>query len=114
MSDISWWMRYLAEKIARLANREDNCKGRFWEGRFRAQLILDEASLLACMAYVDLNPIRAAISQDIKTCDFTGAKDRHDDILAADRIKRSRKSNKIKFCERRGNGLKSGCLVPSK
>jgi hypothetical protein len=42
--------------------------------------LLDEASLLACAAYVDLNPVRAAIADTPDTSEYTGAKDRIDDL----------------------------------
>jgi hypothetical protein len=76
LSDISWFMRALAEPIARMANRQDDCTGRFWEGRFKAQRIVDEAGLLACSMYVDLNPIRAALAQSIEQATHTSAHDR--------------------------------------
>ncbi|MDE2406609.1 MAG: hypothetical protein KGL91_01960 [Xanthomonadaceae bacterium] len=71
LSDLSWFMKCLAEPIARSANAEDGCKGRFWEGRFKAQRLCDERALLAAMAYVDLNPVRAGMARALATSDYT-------------------------------------------
>ena len=51
-------------------------KGRFWEGRFKSQALLDEQAIISVMAYVDLNPVRACMADDLPRSDFTSVQRR--------------------------------------
>jgi hypothetical protein len=76
LSSLSWLMGRLNEYVARAANKEDEVKGRFWESRFKCQVLLDEAAIAGCMVYVDLNPMRAGLAEALEESDFTSIQER--------------------------------------
>jgi len=76
LGSLSMFMKYLKQPIAYLANKEDHCSGHFFEGRFYSGALLDESAVLASMAYVDLNPVRANIVRDIADYEAASGADR--------------------------------------
>ena len=76
LSSLSWFMGRVNEYMARTANKEDEVKGRFWESRFKCQALLDEAAMVACMVYVDLNPIRAGRAGTPEGSEYTSIRER--------------------------------------
>ncbi len=76
LGSLSWLMRAINEPIAKRSNAEDFCKGHFFESRFKSQALLDEAAALTCMAYVDLNPIRACMTNKLEESEYTSIQHR--------------------------------------
>lgn len=71
LGSLSCFMQHLKQPIAWRANREDECRGHFFEARFYSGALLSEDSVIAAMAYVDLNPVRAKIARSIEQCENT-------------------------------------------
>ena len=66
LGSMSDFMKHLKQPIARRANLEDDCTGHFFDQRFYSGALLTEAALVAAMAYVDLNPVRAKLAKRIE------------------------------------------------
>jgi hypothetical protein len=87
LQSLSWFMKCLKEPLSRLANRQDQTRGAFFEGRFKSVAILDEESLLATCACIDLNPVAAGVAQVPETSEHTSIKQRVDHVKAQRRVK---------------------------
>ncbi|WP_246439062.1 hypothetical protein [Teredinibacter franksiae] len=57
-----------------MANAEDHCRGRFLDDRLTIQTLLDEKALAACMAYVDLSPVRTKMAKTTEKFEHTSMK----------------------------------------
>ncbi|MGO9467364.1 MAG: transposase [Isosphaeraceae bacterium] len=93
LQSLSWFMKCLKEPLARLANFQDKTRGFFFEGRFKSVAILDEESLLATCAYIDLNPVAAGIAEVPETSQHTSVKERADHVKAQGRTQDLKAAN---------------------
>jgi len=76
LTELGWFMKALKEPLARMANKEEGCKGTFWEGRFKSIAVLDEEALLATCAYIDLNPVAAGLAATPEQSPYTSLRQR--------------------------------------
>jgi len=93
LGSLSWFMKCLNEPLAKQANKEDMCTGSFWQGRYSSQALLDEAAVFSCMAYVDLNPVRARITGKLDQSNHTSIKKRLSEVQQIDSADVQLKSN---------------------
>jgi hypothetical protein len=80
LQSIGWFMKFLKEPLSRQANRQDQCRGAFFQGRYKSVAILDTEALLAVGVYIDLNPVAAKIANLPETSEYTSVKQRVDHI----------------------------------
>ena len=107
LSDVSWWMRLLNQRVAQRANKEDGAKGRFFEDRFKGIPVIDDASVLSCAVYVDLNWIRACMAETLELSDYTSAQRR------IEAVKTETSSSELsEDAERRRQRLADSFLAP--
>jgi putative transposase len=60
-ASLSGCMQGLGRAYVRYFNDSQGRSGTLWEGRYRAAVLQPERYLLPCMAYIDLNPVRAGL-----------------------------------------------------
>jgi hypothetical protein len=99
LASLGWFMKALKEPLARMANKEDDCKGTFWESRYKSIAILDEEALLATCAYIDLNPVAAGLAA-------TPEASRHTSVRR--RIGHARNHGKLAALKAAGTGAVAG------
>ena len=62
-TSLSIFMAEIKQTFSRYYNKTHGRKGYFWGGRFKSVIVQDGRTLVNCLAYIDLNPIRAGIAE---------------------------------------------------
>ena len=114
LSNLGWFMKALKEPLARMANREDGCRGAFWEGRYQSISVLDEEALLATCAYIDLNPVAAGTAATPETSQHTSIRQRVRHFRKKGKLKtlRSARKGSVPASRRIGNAEQDHWLIP--
>lgn len=81
---LSLMMQAVGRSYVRYFNQLQNRSGTLWEGRYRSTLIQTDRYLLPCMAYIDLNPVRAGLVTEAK--DYPWSSYGHYAGLRADKL----------------------------
>ena len=72
---MSLMMQSVGRTYVRYFNKRHKRSGTLWEGRYKSSLIDSEGYLLTCMAYIDLNPVRAGLAESAE--DFRWSSYKH-------------------------------------
>lgn len=74
LSSLTWFVGQLSESTARNCNREDQTRGRFWEGRYHCLPLLDVQATASAIGHVDLEPLIAGEATTLPGCKFSSAR----------------------------------------
>ena len=77
-------MQAVGRSYVRYFNNRHGRSGTLWEGRYRSTLIETERYLLACMVYIDLNPVRAGLAET--AADYPWSSHRHNAGMSVDKL----------------------------
>jgi putative transposase len=71
---MSLMMQSVGRTYVRYFNKRHNRSGTLWEGRYKSSVLDSEAYLLTCMAYIDLNPVRAGVAESAEAFNWSSYK----------------------------------------
>ena len=71
---MSLMMQSVGRTYVRYFNNRHKRSGTLWEGRYKSSLLDSEAYLLTCMAYIDLNPVRAGVAESADAFNWSSYK----------------------------------------
>ncbi|MFO0829890.1 MAG: hypothetical protein U0572_17240 [Phycisphaerales bacterium] len=108
LADVSQFHKFLKQRIAQLANAEDDVTGHFWDGRFKSIVATDLPTVIAHMVYIALNPVRAGLAASLEECEFASIRARIDELKR--RIEVGEFAGEVEEAKQKLRGLK---LLPA-